>query len=217
MNYECLRCGYSSLKKNDVKKHINKKNICDPVYTNTPQNVCLSVLMNNNYKLGMDLFKRQLKEIKNLSVRENEIISNLKKEIKESVRENENLIEEIDSLRSENDKLKEKIKSLECHKDVPEQSEFIYILQEREFHNNNENVYKVGRTKGFKNRMGCYPKGSKIKLVYPCEDSENIEKELLNIFDLLFCKRTDIGNEYYQGKIKDMCSTVTVFISNKNA
>ena len=51
----------------------------------------------------------------------------------------------------------------------------IYLLQEREFINSNENIYKIGRTKQANiQRFNQYPKGSKLLLHIVCDDCEKI-------------------------------------------
>ena len=56
---------------------------------------------------------------------------------------------------------------------------YIYLLQEREFIKTKENVYKIGRTKkeNYK-RFHQYPKGSVLLFQMICNNCENIDKLL---------------------------------------
>lgn len=83
----------------------------------------------------------------------------------------------------------------------------IYLLQEREFLNSGENVYKIGRTsqEGLK-RFDSYPKGSVLYCIRKSDNPIRDEKTIKNVFDDMFENRDDIGREYYQGDLTDMIS-----------
>ena len=34
VNYECFRCGYIASQKNNLRNHLNRKNICNPILDN---------------------------------------------------------------------------------------------------------------------------------------------------------------------------------------
>lgn len=93
-------------------------------------------------------------------------------------------------------------------------SSYIYLIQEREFVNANQNVYKLGKTKQ-KNtkRASQYPKGSHLVLQKICDDCDQAEKSLITIFKNKFKQREDIGNEYFEGEQKDMIKEIDLFIS----
>ena len=56
-------------------------------------------------------------------------------------------------------------------------SNYIYLLQEREFIKTNENIYKIGMTTKLNfERFNQYPKGSVLLFQIICEDSKNIYK-----------------------------------------
>lgn len=82
---------------------------------------------------------------------------------------------------------------------------YIYLLQEREFIKTKENVYKIGRTKkeNYK-RFHQYPKGSVLLFQMICNNCENIENQIIKIFNKNFKKRKDIGNEYFEGEYQIM-------------
>ena len=190
----CIRCGYLSLKKNDVKKHLTRKNICEAKYTNASQEDCLKIINSKDSHTAVEI---------------------LMKEIKNETKNHTNFQQENETLRRENEKLKEKLKQFEIHSHDPTEHDVIYIIHEREFVNSNKPIYKIGKTTNFKNRMRDYPKGSNIKMVYPCKDVDKTEKDLIGIFDNFFNKREDIGAEYYQGNLGDMRNLISIYINKQ--
>jgi T5orf172 domain len=83
--------------------------------------------------------------------------------------------------------------------------DYIYLLQEREFVNKKECVYKIGRTEQINlGRFKSYPKGSILYFQGFCVDSVRCEREILKLFQSKYEKRRDIGSEYFEGDINDM-------------
>lgn len=88
-------------------------------------------------------------------------------------------------------------------------AEYIYLLREREFINANQEVYKVGRTKQEnQTRFKQYPKGSVLYFQMICNDCNNIEKQVLNLFKEKFINRKDIGSEYFGGDYNEMINII---------
>ena len=115
------------------------------------------------------------------------------KELKETVFELTNMVQEI----LQNQKLKKEINDKEI--------QYIYLLQEREFVNSKEKVFKVGKTRQVNfERFKQYPKGSIILLHSSCLNCDISEHKILDIFRKKFKKRTDIGSEYFEGNADDM-------------
>jgi phage terminase large subunit GpA-like protein len=40
--YKCIRCGYEFILKADLKRHYNRKKICDAIESDIPYNICLA-------------------------------------------------------------------------------------------------------------------------------------------------------------------------------
>ena len=80
------------------------------------------------------------------------------------------------------------------------QAGHIYVVKEREFIKTNESIFKIGKSINIKNRMPCYPKDSKIILIFHSGvyDIHKLEKDIIARYDELFVKRKDIGSEYYE-------------------
>jgi hypothetical protein len=88
-------------------------------------------------------------------------------------------------------------------------SQYIYLLQEREFIKTKEDIYKVGRTeKQNLERFNQYPKGSNLLFHMICNDNKNIEKQVISLFKKKFELRKDIGNEYFEGEYKNMIDII---------
>jgi len=88
----------------------------------------------------------------------------------------------------------------------------LYIIQEREFVDKNEDIYKIGRTGNLAKRICDYPKRS---IVHYTVHSKNLvfdENAIYNIFCIKFKARPDIGKEYFEGNIRDMSDTISKYI-----
>lgn len=116
--------------------------------------------------------------------------------------------QEIEELRTLLDKDKDKDKNNKKQK----KNGYVYLLQEREFVNSGEQVFKLGKTTKPNSRFNNYPKGSILFLNLPCNNCHYTEKEIIKIFDEKFKQRQDIGREYYEGDIEEMCKEFTAFV-----
>jgi hypothetical protein len=85
---------------------------------------------------------------------------------------------------------------------------YIYLIHTRASLNINENVYKIGKTIDFTKRISGYDKGSEPILILYVNNCDNFEKILLEIFNVQFIKRTDYGNEYFEGDISKMIQII---------
>ena len=93
---------------------------------------------------------------------------------------------------------------------------YIYLLQEREFLKTKENIFKVGMTtKQNHERFNQYPKGSILLFQLICDNCKNIEKQIITIFKENFIQRKDIGTEYFQGNYKLMIDSIYLTIKNE--
>ena len=93
---------------------------------------------------------------------------------------------------------------------------YIYLLQEREFIKSKENIYKVGMTKKENHkRFNQYAKGSILLFQMICNNCKNIEKQIIKLFKENFKLRKDIGNEYFEGDYKSMIDAIYLTIKNE--
>ncbi len=90
---------------------------------------------------------------------------------------------------------------------MKEENGYIYILYHRASKNLKENIYKIGKTKNYRNRLRGYTKGSEYKLVIYVKDYNNLEKKLITICKNKFITRKDYGSEYFQCNINELFKT----------
>ena len=88
-------------------------------------------------------------------------------------------------------------------------SQYIYLLQEREFIKTNEAIYKVGMTvqENLK-RFASYPKGSVLLFQMICSDCKVAERDIIKKFKEQFTLRDDIGSEYFHGDYNAMIDVI---------
>lgn len=215
MIYTCPRCGFITDRKFNIKYHINKIKICKPILGDADlkeYEKTLDKSYNKILKLKNEENEKNLKELKN----ENEMLKKLKLENEKLKLENEKLKLENEMLKIEVKNLKIEIKNLKIKNKIEIFSyelNYIYILREREFEKTDEPIYKIGfTTKGILGRLDKYPKASKVYCTIPVNG--NPEKKIIDHFDTIFKKRTDIGNEYYEGNFITMYKVLTFFINN---
>ena len=96
-------------------------------------------------------------------------------------------------------------------------SQYIYLLQEREFIKTNENIYKIGKSKQDNlKRFHQYPKGSILLFQIICNNCDIVEKQIIHIFIDKFIQRTDVGSECFEGDKYEMISIIyDICIANK--
>jgi len=186
MEFGCSVCEYTSNKKENIVKHFNKKKSC-------------GVGAKEIIEIPIDITCEYCN--KNFSTNKT-----LKFHITTSCKRKD------DALKEENKRLKEELRRvIHAPTSVQTTTNSMYILQEREFLNNGLNIYKVGITAIFHNRMNSYPKGSHVICVIPVNgDPETL---CLQHFRTLFIPRTDIGSEYFQGDVNLMVSTLLNYLA----
>jgi len=95
-------------------------------------------------------------------------------------------------------------------------SGYIYLLQPLRSITDNEEIYKIGKTKrnNFK-RFNEYPSGSILLLQSSCKNCDLMERRLLKIFDEKYIKETDYGREYFRGDLFEMKKVINSEIMNE--
>ena len=86
---------------------------------------------------------------------------------------------------------------------------YVYLLQQREFLKTKEDIFKVGMTTQENHeRFKQYPKGSILLFQMICKNCKDMEKQILTSFKEIFNHRKDIGNEYFQGNYQNMIDII---------
>ncbi len=103
-----------------------------------------------------------------------------------------------------------KLINTECNKiSATVATNYVYLLQEREFTKTSEIIYKVGMTtKENHTRFNQYPKGSILIYQSMCANCRDVEKRVISIFKDIFTQRTDIGTEYFEGDYNQMINII---------
>ena len=92
--------------------------------------------------------------------------------------------------------------------------QYIYLLQEREFVNLDQPIYKIGKTMQLNSkRFSQYPKGSILLLQLICLDCNACETQLIQLFTQKYTRRRDIGNEYFEGDFTEMIADIVRIIT----
>jgi len=94
---------------------------------------------------------------------------------------------------------------------------FIYLLRTRECIKTGENVYKIGKSKKeFGERFSQYPKQSQMHLHLWVEDIDLFEMQMIDIYNKVFKKRGEFGNEYFEGSQKEMINLIFCYFNSNN-
>ena len=94
-------------------------------------------------------------------------------------------------------------------------TEYIYLIQEREFIKTNEPIYKIGKTKQENLKRICtYPNGSRLIIQTICSDCDKAETDLIRLFKSKYLLQKDIGNEYFRGDCIAMRKDINAYIDN---
>ena len=100
--------------------------------------------------------------------------------------------------------------------DALEKTDYIYLLIEREFSNSKEPIFKVGKTTKLNHiRFNQYLKNSVLLFQMICNDCNNMEKQIKDIFKKEFKQRKEIGSEYFEGKYQSMIDIIYNTIKNE--
>jgi hypothetical protein len=78
--FKCLRCGYYDNLKTNVKKHLQRKNICKPIICDVSTRDCLKYLSDNDKDVVINLYEQEILRLK----KENEEIRNTQYSVKDS-------------------------------------------------------------------------------------------------------------------------------------
>ncbi len=95
---------------------------------------------------------------------------------------------------------------------------YFYIIHTREFINNNQLVYKIGRTdsKDGNSRFIDYPKDSIPLFLIFVNNSIEFESIIINLFKNKFIQHTNIGNEYFESNLEIMIDIIVNELKNNN-
>ena len=94
---------------------------------------------------------------------------------------------------------------------------YIFLVREREFVKTNENVFKLGSSRGEKlDESKAFPNGSILLSLISCHNSDKKLNKLLNLFKDKFSERNDLGENYFEGNSEDMIKIISDNIINSD-
>jgi DNA-binding protein YbaB len=64
MNYKCLRCGYKDNQICNIKRHINRKKTCEPIFSECSTEECLLFLKTSDKNYGVDILMKEIEKLK---------------------------------------------------------------------------------------------------------------------------------------------------------
>lgn len=209
--HACERCGYATKRKTDLRKHLQRKRECRPILKDVPCSAQLRA-METLQKVRAHPMKFRKEEGK-LS-----LAKSLAETLAETLAESSGV--QKTQIQPENGELVAFLKSIsermtnieravstattgKAEKSQLKKSQVgsLYVIQEREFLNSNEPVFKIGRTFGPPQvRLSSYPKGSSVIWTCKVPDCCSAERKLMSSLASSgnFKHRGDIGAEYYE-------------------
>ena len=96
------------------------------------------------------------------------------------------------------------------------ETQYIYLVQEREFTKTGEPIYKIGKTKQENlTRFKQYSKGSRMLCQLISKDCDEDERILLSKFRTSYVPRKDVGSEYFEGDYEKMIQDIHEIIFKK--
>ena len=85
------------------------------------------------------------------------------------------------------------------------ETQYVYLLQTREFFNSKQPVYKIGRTKKHNlTRFSQYTLGSVLLFQSSCRDCYKLEREIITLFKQKYIHKHLIGRESFEGNVDEM-------------
>lgn len=207
MEFSCSLCKYTSNKKENVTRHISRKNECG-IGTKEIIEIPIEIkceYCNKNYSSVKNLnfhknnHCKHKDAMKDAKIKELEEKINQKDEVKDAkIKELEEKINQISNI-----KLDRQTDNIEHN--------YIYLIKIYPYE---DGVYKIGRTSDINKRLSMYKK-YKIIFISICINDIEYEKEILEIFKSKYVKCKDMGNEYFYANCDDIKNTIVDYFHKK--
>jgi hypothetical protein len=178
VKYNCPRCGYETKLMGDIKKHLNRVNICKPKLSDTIPNDHKNEILNHNTTI-----------------------------IPKCTQCNKNF-SRLDSLKRHEKNCKQKVTEInESLVGTHNGYFYIFQLREHVRLNENVyKIGKTERD--IVQRFKEYPKGSKMILGIINKNCSDFEMKVKNHLKTICIHRTDCGEEYFEGSINKILQEV---------
>ena len=218
--FNCEFCEYKTTKKFNLNRHMTNKHIDKPIVTKEEikeeieeeikedeikeDEIYNCVKCDKNYKIKKYLISHQsnCNGLNILSCSKCMFTFTSRQAKSNHIKKNNCIAKSIININNQQH-------SINKNNDNNQNKEFIYLLQQREFINTKEPIYKIGKTKQEKlKRIKSYPKGSELLFYIVCNNCDEIEKTIINKFKGHFIHKKELGNEYFMGDYNLMIDTI---------
>lgn len=211
VEHKCINCNKLFSSPSKLKRHKNRKKLCNQTNENLNCDVCNVKFKCNAEKKRHENTKKHITNINkenglSLEETQQEELNNLKEENTKLKEELNKLKESLENKELDNLNLKKENKILKNSEKV-EHKDQIYIIHERTFVELNVNIYKIGRTNNIERRFKEYAKGSKLVFLIACKDSCESELKILNYLKNnsdKYIQEKDYGMEYFRCDLKEL-------------
>jgi hypothetical protein len=201
----CIKCKKEFTTKYSLARHINE-NRCRIIKEKIRELAKYNINLKNENKQQLLKVQEDTKEKTKIKKTE---IEKLQIQIKLQEKE-------LQALRHKNLLLTTPTKNINLDNKNKIASNFIYLIREREFNENNKEIYKIGKTTQTKlKRINAYPNDSILYLYKECSDCHLSEKEIIKLFKIKYIHKNQIGNEYFEGNREDMMDDICNIIKFK--
>lgn len=189
-DYQCVRCGYESSHKANMRRHLYDKTSTCPAEKNNIEltdEIKEYILKNRIYKV---LSQSGTPKITDDTI--NDTINNIVNNTTNDQKEKDNIPDDnpLNALLRKQPNC--------CNFRV------VYLIWTREFFRHREPVLKIGKTDQIKTRFGNYGKGNQLISVIFVDDSYKVEQIIKKHFIDKFKQRSDIGKEFFEGCLNEM-------------
>ena len=237
---QCIKCKEIFKHRQILYRHKKICNYKQQATVSTEKNILLSLQLSISQQISQEISQEILKlpEIQELK-KQKEEIQKQKEEIQKLQKEEiQKEKKELQLLRKQNEELKKTQKQIQLQNEELQKlqqdkyqtntlpienkdkftTNFIYLIIEKEYITNNEDIFKIGKTtqKRLK-RFDKYKSGSILLSYNRCTDCHKSEKEIIKFFKIKYKQRLDIGLEYFEGNHEDMIDDIYSIIKFNKA
>lgn len=216
--YVCNRCNYESLYRKNILRHISRTNPCvgnNEIKINVVDVIIICPDCNNTYETYDGLKKHQRISCKMIKQDNKQDNKQDKQNNKQAKQQDNDLTTKMKAFgKIILDSYQSKLKKISNTSTENNTTDYIYLIQTREFINSDQNIYKIGKTKQEHcKRLNSYPIGSEPLYFRKCIDCDNCEKMLLIMFTKKYERKLRYGNEYFEGDFTSMINDINDFIN----
>lgn len=213
--YNCTECTYTTTHKNNLRTHFKRGIPCNPNLTAADYVAFIADLNKPKFHCEYCDYSAQTRQLlkdhatdcaptceHQKQRREKDIQRHRKLQLEQRQEQRDQQLQLTKEHQNTLETFNPKVFASIIPSTIPESEylEYIYILIEREFIKLKQQVFKVGYTKNFRERIQDYPKGTKLLGVYLVGfNARKAEADIIRALNEQYDNRSDIGAEYFEG------------------